>query len=80
MAPEQFGSSSDMDHRADIYALGKTFLHMITGETHPLDIKPQLSSLPEPYRSFIEKATEEDPDHRHESVDQMIDHFISFIY
>ncbi len=78
MAPEQYGSSSEVDHRADIFALGKTLMHMITGETPPYHFKPQLASLPEPYRSFIEKATEEDPDHRYESVDLMITEFLSF--
>ena len=31
MAPEQHGGSGDVDHRADIYALGATVYHMLAG-------------------------------------------------
>jgi serine/threonine protein kinase len=33
MSPEQFSSASGLDHRADIYSLGATFYHAITGLT-----------------------------------------------
>jgi len=32
MAPEQAESAKDVDHRADIYALGITLLHLLTGK------------------------------------------------
>ncbi len=32
MSPEQSQASADVDHRADIYSLGATFYHAITGE------------------------------------------------
>jgi serine/threonine-protein kinase len=32
MAPEQINSKVDVDSRADIYALGATFYHMVTGQ------------------------------------------------
>ncbi|GAB4586805.1 serine/threonine-protein kinase [Nocardia sp. IFM 10818] len=31
-SPEQFELRADVDHRADVYALGCTFFHMLTGE------------------------------------------------
>lgn len=32
MAPEQFADSGAVDHRADIYSLGATFFHAVTGQ------------------------------------------------
>jgi len=32
MAPEQFENSPDVDWRADVYGLGATFYHMVTGQ------------------------------------------------
>jgi len=32
MAPEQIGSARDVDHRADIYSLGVTLLHMLAAK------------------------------------------------
>lgn len=32
MSPEQFISSNTVDHRSDMYSLGATFFHLITGE------------------------------------------------
>ncbi|THB66073.1 MAG: serine/threonine protein kinase, partial [Spirochaetaceae bacterium] len=48
MAPEQFTSSRDVDHRADIYSLGVMLYEMITGK------KPYPSGkLPETYQRII---------------------------
>jgi len=33
MAPEQIRSRSDIDSRADIYSLGATLFHMVTGRS-----------------------------------------------
>jgi serine/threonine protein kinase len=32
LAPEQVGGRGTIDHRADIYSLGATFYHMVTGQ------------------------------------------------
>ncbi len=48
MAPEQFASSRDVDHRADIYSLGVMLYEMICGK------KPYPSgNLPETYQRII---------------------------
>jgi serine/threonine protein kinase len=44
MAPEQFGDARHVDHRADIYALGCTLYHLLTG------------AVPFPGSSLTEKA------------------------
>ena len=39
MAPEQMASPSEVDHRADIYALGVVFYQMLTGELPGKDLQ-----------------------------------------
>ena len=40
MAPEQAEHPADVDHRADIYALGVVFYQMLTGELPPKPLQP----------------------------------------
>jgi serine/threonine-protein kinase len=59
LAPEQFLAPSTVDHRSDIYALGATLYHALTGQ------------LPFPGRSRLEvllKRTREQPPPPHEVV------------
>ena len=73
-APEQW--TKETDPRSDIYAIGKTMFHLLTGKDPskmPLtkkfpgirDINPDLSSGLE---RIVTKATEEDPDDRYQST------------
>jgi len=70
--PEQFGFGQT-DCRADIYAIGKTLTHMLTGiapERGKNNI-PSNNKFPPQLIKIIKKATEFDPDHRYVSVKEL---------
>lgn len=61
MAPEQMNSARTADARSDIYSLGATLYHMVTGES-PRPISTD--EIPAALRSIIIKALSRDPDKR----------------
>jgi serine/threonine-protein kinase len=69
MAPEQQRDSTDVDPRSDIFALGMTLYHMVTGRT-PRVIDMEL--VPHELRSAVKKATAEDRKERPVSARQFI--------
>lgn len=62
MSPEQLIDSGSVDHRADHYAIGRSFAASLQ-DRHPQHADP--ASLPEPYRSLCVRMTQHDRDHRH---------------
>lgn len=77
-APEQFGGMGQTDARTDIYCLGATLYHLVTGrnpseppyEMRPIrDINPSLSSGLE---RIILKCTKRDPNHRYQSAAELM--------
>ena len=83
-APEQFGGMGQTDARTDIYCLGATIYHLVTGHnpcTYPYEMKPirewnpQLSTGLE---SIILKCTQNNPDDRYQSCAELyydLEHF-----
>ena len=77
-APEQFGGKGQTDARTDIYCLGATLYHLVTGmnpceppyEIKPIrEINPTLSSGLE---RIIQKCTQRDPNDRYQSAAELM--------
>ncbi len=77
-APEQFGGMGQTDARTDIYCLGATLYHLVTGmnpsdppyEIKPIrEINPGLSSGLE---RIILKCTQRDPEDRYQSTAELM--------
>lgn len=77
-APEQFGGMGQTTERTDIYCLGKTLYHLVTGcnpseppyVIRPIrEINPSLSSGLE---KIIEKCIKDNPDERYQSCEELL--------
>ena len=77
-APEQFGGMGQTDARTDIYCLGATLYHLVTGmnpceppyEIKPIrEINPSLSSGLE---RIIQKCTQRNPEDRYQSCAELM--------
>ena len=77
LAPEQRlpGGSRDADTRTDIYQLGKTFYHLLTG-LPPAMI--DFTRLPPGIAHVIRKATAETPSERFSCVGELLDELSSY--
>lgn len=83
-APEQFGGMGQTDARTDIYCLGATLYHLVTGMNPcepPYEIKPirQINpTLSNGLEKIIMKCTQRDPDARYQSCAELmydLEHF-----
>ncbi len=71
MAPEQRADAKNVDHRADIYSLGKVLYKMLTGEK-PADVIPKLIPPPPDLADIIFKCINPRPQDRYFSIDALI--------
>jgi serine/threonine protein kinase len=70
MAPEQIDHPSEVDHRADIYALGVVFYQMLTGELPGKEMQPPSRKVSIDVRldEMVLRALEEKPDRRYQTA------------
>lgn len=77
-APEQFGGQGQTDARTDIYCLGATLYHLVTGCNPcepPYEIKPIReidSSLSSGLEKIIQKCTQKNPNDRYQSCAELM--------
>lgn len=77
-APEQFGGCHPCDARTDIYGLGMTLHHLVTGvnpNEPPYEVKPICEinpSLPKGLEYIITKCTEFDPAKRYQNCTELL--------
>lgn len=81
-APEQYGRSQS-DVRTDIYSLGVTLYHLLTGKSPndpPFEIKPISEvneNLSKGMENVVSKCTKLDPNQRYQSVKELIEDLIN---
>jgi capsular polysaccharide biosynthesis protein len=70
MAPEQIDHPSEVDHRADIYALGVVFYQMLTGELPGKDLQAPSRKVSIDVRldEMVLRALEEKPERRYQTA------------
>ena len=78
-APEQYGGMGQTDARTDIYCLGATLYHLLTGHSPadpPYEIRPIGEWIPEYAGSGLEeiiiKCTKQDPNERYQNCAELM--------
>lgn len=74
MAPEQFSALKEAGKSADVFALAKLLMEMLTGEV-PIVGVPDVSDIPERYRYFVSRCCEHKPENRFNDAQEALDVF-----
>ncbi|MBI3097790.1 MAG: SUMF1/EgtB/PvdO family nonheme iron enzyme [Planctomycetes bacterium] len=69
MAPEQRQDAKGVDHRADLFSLGATVYHILTGD---VPVAPRETKLPDRWRSAVWRAMEPNREDRPFTVDEFL--------
>ena len=77
-APEQYGGGGQTDERTDIYNMGATMYHLVTGKDptrKPYEMRPIRDwdrSLSTGLEEIIRRCTKNDPDERYQTADDLL--------
>jgi hypothetical protein len=73
MSPEQIHAPGDVDHRADIYALGVVFYQMLTGELPGKQLQPPSTKVQIDVRldEIVLRTLEKNPELRYQQVSEV---------
>ena len=73
MSPEQIQAPGEVDHRADIYALGVVFYQMLTGELPGKKLEPPSKKVQIDVRldEVVLRALEQKPERRYQQVSEV---------
>jgi hypothetical protein len=76
MSPEQIHAPGEVDHRADIYALGVVFYQMLTGELPGKPLQPPSSKVQIDVRldEVVLRALEQKPEMRYQQAGEVKSH------
>ena len=68
MSPEQLNDAKHIDHRTDIYSIGKILFECLTGE---IGINVDVNKIPKGLRYVVRKCLMNNPDERFQKVSEL---------